>query len=131
MSEVPRPNPELMIIGDSLAQGCRSLSVTKASCEQSWAARIAQEQAWEFVTPDFPRPILFNLEDEVRRLDTLTLSVENFAFKGIVELTPRGADTPLHADSLGDLHRAINGRFTLNPSADPAFNDFTPLDWVR
>jgi hypothetical protein len=28
---VPRPRPKMMVIGDSLAQGCRSLSVT-GSC---------------------------------------------------------------------------------------------------
>jgi hypothetical protein len=179
MSDVPRPNPELMIIGDSLAQGCRSLTVNQAYCQQSWAARIAEERDWDFVTPDFPRPILFDLEDEVRRLDTLTLSVANFRFEGIAgrirdnlrewlanaqesgfpcfdnlgisgaliydlytcsaascaakiaELTPQGAATPLHLASIGDLHFAINGRFTLNPSQDPAFDGFTPLDWVR
>ena len=56
MIDVPRPNPELMIIGDSIAQGCRSLTVNRAYCAQSWAARVAQEQDWDFVTPDFPRP---------------------------------------------------------------------------
>jgi hypothetical protein len=179
MSAVPRPNPELMIIGDSLAQGCRSLTVNAAFCEQSWAARIAQEQGWDFITPDFPRPILFDLEEEVKRLDTLTLSVENFGFQGIAgriranlqawlnnalesafgcfdnlglsgalihdlytrsaatsaaqiaALTPQGEATPLPLSSVGDLHLAINGRFTLNPSQDPAFNDFTPIEWVR
>src|SRR5260370_7213508 len=72
-----------MIIGDSLAQGCRSLTVNPTFCAQSWAARIAQEQGWDFITPDFPRPILFDLEEEIRRLNTLTLSVEGFRFDGI------------------------------------------------
>jgi hypothetical protein len=179
MADVPRPNPELMIIGDSLAQGCRSLTVNQTFCAQSWAARLAQQQGWRFVTPDLPRPILFELEEEVRRLDTLTLSVENFEFEGILDrlrdnleawlmnaresafdcfdnlglagaliydlytrsaassavevadLTPQGAATPLALDQVGDVHLAINGRFTLNPSQDPAFNDLTPLEWVR
>src|SRR5579883_2381347 len=179
MSDVPRPNPELMIIGDSLAQGCRSLTVNQSFCQQSWAARIAQEQGWDFATPDFPRPILFDLEEEIRRLDTLTLSVEGFRFEGIEDriranlqawlnnaqesafacfdnlglsgariydlytrssatsqaevaaLTPQGAATALPLNQVGDLHLAVNGRFTLNPSQDPSFNDFTPLQWVR
>jgi hypothetical protein len=38
---------------------------------------------------------------------------------------------PLALGTLGDLHLAINGRFTLNPSQGPAFHDFTPLAWVR
>lgn len=49
----------------------------------------------------------------------------------IAALTPQGAATPLALGTIGDLHLAINGRFTLNPSQDPAFNDFTPLAWVR
>src|SRR3712207_1435363 len=85
MPDVTRPNPELMVIGDSLAQGCRSMTVSKALCDQSWPARVAQEQGWEFITPDFPRPVLFDLEEEVRRLDTLTLSVEGFRFQGITD----------------------------------------------
>jgi hypothetical protein len=179
MSDVPRPNPELMIIGDSLAQGCRSLTVSARLCQQSWPARLAQDQGWDFASPDFPRPILFDLEEEIRRLDTLTLSVQGFRFEGIAgriranlqdwlanaqessftcfdnlglsgalicdlytrsaaqsaaeiaALTPQGAATALPLDKLGDLHLAINGRFTLNPSQDPTFNDFTPLDWVQ
>src|SRR5262245_1858071 len=66
MPPVPRPNPKLMVIGDSLPQGCRSLTVTAAFCAQSWPARLAAAQpGWEFVTPDFPRPVLFQLEDEI------------------------------------------------------------------
>jgi hypothetical protein len=65
-----------MSIGDSLAQGCRSLTVKESFCEQSWPARVAEAQKWEFVTPDFPRPVLFDLEEEIRRLDTLSISIE-------------------------------------------------------
>ena len=76
------PPANLMIIGDSLAQGCRSLSVTKESCAQSWAARVAQQQSWRFVTPDFPIPVLFDLENEVRRLDTATIGFDGLRFRG-------------------------------------------------
>jgi hypothetical protein len=76
-----------MVIGDSLAQGCRSLTVNAAFCAQSWPARLAQEQPWEFHTPDFPRPVLFDLEDEVRRLPTLTLSVANLRLEGFIGRT--------------------------------------------
>ena len=64
-------NPELMVIGDSLAQGCRSLSVTKAFCEQSAGARIAASQGWAFSAPDHPRPVLFDLEKHIRRFSPL------------------------------------------------------------
>jgi hypothetical protein len=185
MSQVPRPRPQLMVIGDSLSQGCRSLTVNAAFCAQSWPARIAQEQTWEFVTPDFPRPVLLDLEEEVRRLPLLTLSIANLRLEGIVDriranvsawlkddvdsavrcfdnlgltgalvgdlytrsaassaaeisqLVPDGpgsvgamSDPELLA-KLPDLHLPINARFTLNPSQDPAFSTFTPLDWVR
>lgn len=63
----PFKNPELMVIGDSLAQGCRSLSVTRDFCEQSYGAIIAREQGWAFNSPRFPRPVLFDLEDIVRK----------------------------------------------------------------
>jgi hypothetical protein len=79
---IPRPQPKLMVIGDSLAQGCRSLTVGRTFCEQAWPARLAQTQGWEFVAPDFPRPVLFDLETEVRRLDTLTFTFANLRFEG-------------------------------------------------
>jgi len=60
-----------MVIGDSLAQGCRSLSVKADYCAQSCGARIAAAQKWEFITPDFPREVLYDLEKEIRLLDTL------------------------------------------------------------
>jgi hypothetical protein len=44
----------VMVIGDSLAQGCRSLSVTSAFCAQSWGARIARANNWTFVPPTIP-----------------------------------------------------------------------------
>ncbi|MBP3956926.1 hypothetical protein J8F10_16770 [Gemmata sp. G18] len=70
----PRPNPELMVIGDSLPQGCRSLSVTADFCSKSWPARVAAVQGWQFDTPDFPRPVLFDLEDDIlRQLDLVAL----------------------------------------------------------
>jgi hypothetical protein len=176
------PPAELMIIGDSLAQGCRSLTVKREFCAQSWAARIAQSQGWHFITPDFPIPVLFDLEDEIRRLDVLQ-SLHDLRFEGflhrlrdnlqtwlddtprsafscfdnlglsgclvddlytrtarssaneIAKLAPNGATdyllTCLQNNTIGDLHLAINGRFTLNPSRALELDDLTPLDWVR
>src|SRR6266853_1569449 len=175
-------HPELMVIGDSLAQGCRSLTVSAPLCAQSWSARVAASQQWPFVTPDFPRPILFDLEYEVRHLGELinvapthvvvggfvTRIVENLrawllnnresqhvcfdnlglAGAKISDLLqrsatscneyiqrqfPNGATGSVHVpiQTIGDLHIAINGRFTLNPSQDPAYDQFTPIDWVR
>jgi hypothetical protein len=74
-----RLNPKLMAIGDSLPQGCRSLTVKAEYCAQSWPARIAAEQGWSFVSPDHPRPVLFDLEEELRRLDPVLLSPKTLA----------------------------------------------------
>jgi lysophospholipase L1-like esterase len=62
----PFKNPELMVIGDSLAQGCRSLSVNAKFCKEGYPAIIAGEQGWDYNAPAFPRPVLFDLEDIVR-----------------------------------------------------------------
>jgi hypothetical protein len=176
---VPRPRPKLMAIGDSLAQGCRSLTVSRAFCAQSWPARLAAAQGWEFASPDHPRPVLFDLEDEVRRLTTLGFALsgarlegvgarfrrnlaewlagpaeasapcfDNVAVAGalvgdlyartaassaaeIAALTGGNPNAALSVKAVGDLHVAVNARFTLNPTGAPAFAEFTMLDWVR
>ena len=77
------PSADLMSIGDSLAQGCRSLTVKREFCAQSCAARIAQSQGWRFIAPDFPIPVLFDLEQEIRQLDTGTIRFDQLQFKGL------------------------------------------------
>jgi hypothetical protein len=77
--------PELMTIGDSLAQGCRSLTINAAFCKQSWSARIANAQGWQFRTPDFPRPILYDLEQEIRLLaDLIQIAPSEIRFQGMI-----------------------------------------------
>jgi hypothetical protein len=71
MPAIPRPNPELMVIGDSLAQGCRTLSVSEELCSQSYGHIIAKSQGWDFQYPRFPRPVLFDLDEEARHLSGL------------------------------------------------------------
>lgn len=104
-------HPEMMVIGDSLAQGCRSLTVSRDLCAQSWGSRVAAAQGWRFSTPDLPRPVLFDLEDEVRRLgDFALLSTSGVQFGGIVTrlmanlrawLANRPASTHVAFDNLG------------------------------
>jgi hypothetical protein len=84
MATIPRPRPKFMVIGDSLAQGCRSLSVKADYCAQSWGARVAAAQKWEFITPDFPREVLYDLEKEIRLLDTLSLTLDKLTFSDAV-----------------------------------------------
>ena len=180
MPDPLRPNPEMMVIGDSLAQGCRNMTVNAAYCSQSWGARVAAMQEWKFIPPNFPHEVLFDLEREIRNLDTLGLSLDNLKFSTLIsrmidnlnfwlkfrgspnytcfdnlglsgamirdlydrtsnsctreiqELTS-GPGGPIGAlcDSLSDLHMAINARYTLNPSQDPAYGDYSQLDWVE
>jgi GDSL-like Lipase/Acylhydrolase len=84
MATIPRPRPKFMVVGDSLAQGCRSLSVKADYCAQSWGARVAAAQKWEFITPDFPREVLYDLEKEIRLLDTLSLTLDKLTFSDAV-----------------------------------------------
>jgi len=80
---IVRFKPKLMAIGDSLAQGCRSLTVKASFCAQSWSARIAQAQSWKFAVPDHREAVLFDLEMEIRRLDPVVLSPQNLSFIGL------------------------------------------------
>jgi hypothetical protein len=80
---ISRLKPKLMAIGDSLPQGCRSLTVKASYCGQSWPARIAAEQGWAFVAPDHPWEVLFDLEREIRLLDPVLFSPATLAMIGL------------------------------------------------
>ena len=121
MATIPRRRPKLMVIGDSLAQGCRSLSVKADYCAQSWAARIAAAQKWEFITPDFPREVLFDLENKIRLLDTLSVSLDKLTFSDAVSriqanlrawLDQPGGSQHLCFDNLGLTGAAIYDLYT-------------------
>lgn len=56
-----------MVVGDSLAQGCRSLTVRREFCEQSYGAVLAGSQGWPFITPDHPQPVLLDVEEVIRK----------------------------------------------------------------
>jgi lysophospholipase L1-like esterase len=58
--------PELMAIGDSCYNGVRSLTIDAALAGQSVPAQVARAFGWPFVTPNYPRRILFDLEALVR-----------------------------------------------------------------
>lgn len=168
----------MMVIGDSLAQGCRSLSVTSAFCSQSWAARLAAENGWKFAVPNHPRPVLFDLEREIRNLNPVSASPDGIKIGGFVgrllenlqawerqlpdsaecfdniaiagtavadlyQMTSKSCDdtvkgilqdNPLNAldtSKLADLHISINGRYVLNPSKNPKYENYSPLAWVE
>ena len=54
--------PELMAIGDSLGNGVRSLTINKDLAAHAAAAQVAGAFNWDFITPDYPRPMLANFE---------------------------------------------------------------------
>jgi hypothetical protein len=62
----PLISPDLMVIGDSLAQGCHSLSVRCEFSSMSYSAQAAKVFKWHFEPPTFPRPVIFDLEEIVR-----------------------------------------------------------------
>lgn len=60
-------NPPVMAIGDSLYNGVRSLSITAELARQSVPAQVAAALGVAgFRVPNYPRPVLFDLEDWVR-----------------------------------------------------------------
>ena len=77
-------SPDMMVIGDSLAQGCRSLSVTSLFCSQSWPARVAAAMGWSYVPPNHPWPVLFDLEREIRNLNPVAMSLDTIRLEGFI-----------------------------------------------
>lgn len=71
--EIPKKyrSPKLMVVGDSLAQGCRSLSVSKDLCAQSYGSVLAESQGWDYIAPTHPQPVVMDVEDIIRRADDL------------------------------------------------------------
>ncbi len=141
---------------------------------------MARSQGWDFITPDMPWPILFDLEQEIRRLNLLSVALAAITFEDFIHRlknnqthwfnsTPSDSQYPCFDNlglsgalvcdlyqrtsanskdeidkltnnqtqpitnplNVGDLHLAINGWFTLNPSHNPDWDTFTPLKWAE
>ena len=54
--------PELMAIGDSLGNGVRSLTIDSDLAAHAVPAQVARAFNWDFVAPDYPRPMLADFE---------------------------------------------------------------------
>lgn len=54
--------PELMAIGDSLGNGVRSLTINRSLAAHSVPAQVARAFNWDFIAPDYPRPMLADFE---------------------------------------------------------------------
>lgn len=66
---MPEERPELMVVGDSIAQGVQTLSFQRALALQSVGVRLAEMNGWDFLPADHPKPVLLDFEDEIRNLD--------------------------------------------------------------
>lgn len=64
--------PKLMLVGDSLAQGCRTLTVKQELCAQSYGAVLAATQGWAHTPAQHPQPVIADVEDLIRRSNNLT-----------------------------------------------------------
>lgn len=62
-------NPKLMVVGDSLAQGIRSITVKPEFTEFCYGKLVADNLGWEFHPQKPPRHVLIDLESELREFD--------------------------------------------------------------
>lgn len=68
-----KDQPDIMAIGNSMYQGIRSLSYLPSMTRHSVPAQVAAALNISFTLPDLPVPLLFDLEDELRRGGLLQL----------------------------------------------------------
>lgn len=89
----PSGNPELMVVGDSLAQGVRSMSFRPDFAAQCVGARVAASQGWAFQVQKHPRPVLFDVEAEVRQLSLVGALFRRKLIAGICDRINRNFET--------------------------------------
>src|SRR5690349_5401797 len=65
--------PDIMAIGDSMYQGIRSLSFLPSMVQHSTPMQAAAALRMVMVAPDLQQPLLFDLEEELRRGGLLNL----------------------------------------------------------
>src|SRR4029453_874007 len=63
-----RIGPDVVAIGASVFNGVRSATITRELAEKAAPVQVARQMGWRIVTPDYPRPVLLDLEDLIRRL---------------------------------------------------------------
>lgn len=110
-------NPELMSIGDSIFNGVRSLSIDENLANTSPPAFLARGLGLPMVQPDYPRPVLFDLEREVRDGIDLSRIRSRIIDNGEKWLSTSGAwsdhrffdNIAVAGYAYDDLHRATAG----------------------
>lgn len=85
---VNHSEPEMMAIGDSLFNGVRSLTIDRALAKLSAVAMVADGLGIRIVNPDYRRPVLLDVEEELRDgvdLDRIWKNVQRNAQRWIDE----------------------------------------------
>ena len=85
--------PDIMAIGDSMYQGIRSLSFLPTMVQHSAPKQVADALEMVMVVPDLQRPLLFDLEKQIRDGGLLHL-VENIRDICLQELPHWPFDQP-------------------------------------
>jgi len=120
-----RMGPDVMAIGASVFNGVRSATITRALAETSAPAQVAKQMGWQLVTPDYPRPVLLDIEDLVRRLisgqqklnlDQLKEQVRANAQAWLADM-PQGWSTRTVFDNIAIAQAGIEDLVTVNAGA--------------
>ncbi len=110
-------NPELMSIGDSIFNGVRSLSIDDGLANTSPPAFLSRGLGLPMTQPDYPQPVLFDLEQEVRDGIDLSRIRSRIIANGDRWLSTTGAwsedrffdNIAVAGYDYGDLHTATAG----------------------
>lgn len=114
--------PEMMAIGDSVFNGTRSLTTGPALARLSPPAMVARGlRISDFRVPDYPRPVLFDLEDELRRglnlsrlRDCIMSNADAWLQPGAIWSRNRFFDNiSIAGAAYGDLHENTAGAYRL------------------
>jgi hypothetical protein len=60
--------PDVMAIGASVFNGVRSATITRELAEKAAPVQVAKQMGWKIAIPDYPRPVLLDLENLIRRI---------------------------------------------------------------
>ena len=117
--------PDVMAIGASVFNGVRSATITRALAEKAAPVQVARQMGWRIVTPDYPRPVLLDLEDLIRRIisgqQKLNLAEIHQQVRANAEAwladLPQGWSTQIVFDNIAIAQAGIEDLVTVNAGA--------------